>query len=159
MRGELLEGKPHEQFLGEGLETDLWVPRQSFTRQEKDLQYIQQVVDAMEHILCGEDYEIPLPSAERIIAEVDSSVYKRYAGRYRFNNELAGQVIFADVVVEDDRLYMRLNNGMPLAMYPLNDTRFFFREDLAEVEFVGEENGRVQHLYFGSNDEMERGRS
>lgn len=123
---------------------------------EKDLQYNQQVVDAMEHILCGEDYEIPLPSAERIIAEVDSSVYKRYAGRYRFNNELAGQVIFADVVVEDDRLYMRLNNGMPLAMYPLNDTRFFFREDLAEVEFVGEENGRVQYLYFGSNDEMER---
>lgn len=59
---------------------------------DKDLQYIQQVVGAMEHILCGEDYEPPLPSAERIIAEIDPSVYKHYTGRYRFNNELGGKL-------------------------------------------------------------------
>ncbi len=124
---------------------------------EKDLPYSQKVIEALEHILCDEDYELPQPPAERIIVQVDPSVYERYVGGYTLGSDTEdGQSMRVEVAVEDGRLYLLLDNGMSLAMYPLNESRFFIREVTAEVEFVRGENGEAQYFMWYSEEETTR---
>ncbi|CAH0122636.1 Penicillin-binding protein 4* [Paenibacillus sp. CECT 9249] len=121
---------------------------------EKEMRYSQQVIDALEHILCDEDYEMPQPPVEREIVHVEPSVYEHYVGTYMLKSAADnGESMQVEVTVEDERLYIRLENGISLPLLPLNQARFFIQQATAEVEFIRGESGSFQHFIWHSEEE------
>jgi CubicO group peptidase (beta-lactamase class C family) len=90
----------------------------------------------------GEPFEFP---QERPVAEIETSMYDQYAGRY----ELAPG---ADVIVsvEQGKLFGRYG-GQKVELYPESQTKFFSRIATVEVEFVKSESGEISSLLLHDN--------
>lgn len=102
---------------------------------ERDHAYTQQLVSSIEQILAGEDFNWPAPPKAVNVIPLDPMNAGEQLGEYRFANE-AGAALHVQVYVEQDKLYMKLENGMTLTLLPLTATRYYEEQTATELEFV-----------------------
>lgn len=107
---------------------------------EEDVEFDQSVIEAAEQIMLERSYDIPQRLPERKIALFDYSLYERYTGMYRLEGVgVDGEDPTAQVLIEDDRLFMQISGKVRLELYPEAPARYFVRLIPVEVEFVCDE--------------------
>ncbi|MDP4117068.1 MAG: serine hydrolase, partial [Bacteroidota bacterium] len=78
--------------------------------------------------------KIPLPQKKTAI-KVSSDILKQYAGKY----DLGGDAIFS-VTIKDDKIFLSSPGETPDELFPETESKFFFDNLDATVEFVKENN-------------------
>ncbi|WMM34489.1 penicillin-binding protein 4, partial [Shouchella clausii] len=77
---------------------------------ERDHAYTQQLVKSIEQIMAGEEYDVPRPLETKKVIPLDPKKIETLLGKYRFASETEGS-LDVDVYMEQDKLYMKLDNG------------------------------------------------
>lgn len=121
---------------------------------ERDHAYTQQLVNSIEQILSGEAYTVPKPLENKKIIPLDLKKAGTLLGKYRFSNE-QGDIFDVDVFVEQDKLYLKMGNGMVLKLLPLSSTRYYEEQTATELEFHSDEGDERMRLIWHSNAEPE----
>lgn len=121
---------------------------------ERNYAYTQQLVNSIEQIMRGEAYAVPKPLESKIIIPLDLKKIEILLGKYRFANE-QGDPVDVEVFVEQDKLYMKMENGMVLKLLPLSSTRYYEEQTATELEFRSDEGGKGMRLIWHSNPEPE----
>lgn len=112
---------------------------------ERDYGYTGQLIQSIEQILAGEQFEVPRQVALRTIIQLSPEEYEPFLGKYRFSHE-QGKSLIVEVYVEQDQLYMKLDNGMVLSLLPISSVRFYEQITATELEFTDAESGKSSRL-------------
>jgi CubicO group peptidase (beta-lactamase class C family) len=115
-----------------------------FGNMEQQIEYEQAVLEAAEHILFGEPFEIPERAPDKKAANIDTAVYGQYAGNYRFDS--AAEMTASITIESGDRLYLQITGQVRFELYPYSPTRFFVRNLPVEIEFVAEAGSQAEKL-------------
>jgi len=97
------------------------------------------------HILDPNTFELKTPKKP---VEVDTSIYDDYVGEYE---------LFPGVTItisrEGDRLF-EMEGDEKVEIFPLSETRYFYKGIDAEIIFLRDENGQVNELvlYLGGEE-------
>ncbi|AST98364.1 serine hydrolase [Shouchella clausii] len=121
---------------------------------ERDHAYTQQLVKSIEQIMAGEAYDVPRPFETKKIISLEPKKIEAQLGKYRFANDTENS-FGVEVYVEQDRLYMKLDNGMVLSLLPLTSTRYYEEQTSSELEFLISEDGKGMRLIWYTGDEPE----
>ncbi|BAD63934.1 penicillin-binding protein 4 [Shouchella clausii KSM-K16] len=121
---------------------------------ERDHAYTQQLVKSIEQIMAGEEYDVPRPLETKKVIPLDPKNVETLLGKYRFASETEGS-LDVDVYMEQDKLYMKLDNGMRLSLLPLTSTRYYEEQTATELEFLDSEDGKGMRLFWYTEDEPE----
>lgn len=112
---------------------------------ERKHAYTEQIIQGIEQILAGEAYEIPQPFAEPNIIPLLPQDYEPHIGKYRFKDE-QNNTVDAEVYVIQEKLYMKLSNGMILSLLPISSTRYYEQQTATELEFTEIHDGTSNRL-------------
>ncbi|GIP17438.1 penicillin-binding protein 4* [Paenibacillus montaniterrae] len=112
---------------------------------EREYAYTEQVIQSIEQILAGEQFELPRQVALPKIVPLAPEEYEPFLGKYRFSLE-QGKSLIAEVYVEQDQLYMKLDNGMVLSLLPISSVRFYEQQTATELEFSAVESSPSSRL-------------
>lgn len=83
----------------------------------------------------------------RAIAKVDPQIYDDYVGKYVLSGVMA-----VDVFSKNDKLYFQPFGQQAYRIYPESDKLFFMLGVDVEIEFVKDENGKVNSFIFEQNN-------
>ncbi|WP_372628938.1 serine hydrolase domain-containing protein [Cohnella sp.] len=120
----------------------------------RDYSYNQQMIEGIEHILCGGEYRLPEPLVERVIVSLTSQQCQPHEGSYRFaHTQEEGRTMDVEVIMEPGRLRMTLGNGMTMNLLPLSPTRFYEQQTATELEFAAESAGQSMKLIWHNGEE------
>ena len=78
---------------------------------------------------------------EKVLAEVDPSIYDLYTGKYM----LSPRVIIT-VSKENNRLYLEVPGEGTMELFPESETDFFSIEEDSQITFVNNEDGVIEKL-------------
>nr|WP_302475481.1 DUF3471 domain-containing protein [Shouchella rhizosphaerae] len=104
--------------------------------------------------MAGEEYDVPRPLETKKVIPLDPKNVETLLGKYRFASETEGS-LDVDVYMEQDKLYMKLDNGMRLSLLPLTSTRYYEEQTATELEFLDSEDGKGMRLFWYTEDEPE----
>lgn len=121
---------------------------------ERDHAYTQQLVNSMEQIMAEEPFVLPRPLETKKIIALEPKHVEAQLGKYRFANK-QGNSLDVEVYAGQDKLYMKLGNGMVLSLLPLTLTRYYEEQTATELEFFISEAGRSVRLIWYTEDEPE----
>jgi len=94
---------------------------------------------SLESILAGEDLVMPYEHKE---VKIDTSVLRRYAGRYS-----AGLTM--QFIVKDGKLYRHRNGTPDIELKPESETKFFYSDGTdRQIEFEVDPTGKVARTWF-----------
>lgn len=80
---------------------------------------------------------------EKKIAEVDTKIFQEYVGNYQFESGL-----MLTISTEDDKIFAQMTDHLYLEIFPMSETKFFYEEYEAEIEFIKDEDDNVVGLVF-----------
>lgn len=83
----------------------------------------------------------------RPIAKVDPKIYEEYAGKY----VLSG-IMIMEVTTKNGKLYFQPMGQPDYRIYPASETLYFMQGIDVELEFVRDENGKVNSFIFEQNN-------
>jgi hypothetical protein len=108
--------------------------------------------EALSSILFNLPVEMPYKAVEKTI---NLSVLKNYIGKY----QLGGTTNF-EMLVKDNKLYLKPNGGGEMELKPESETKFFFaRDPEQEILFIIDSKGIITNSYFinkGSKIEIKK---
>lgn len=111
------------------------------SNKEQDYEFEQRIIEAVQHILFHETYEIPKSPVKRKAIHMDPARYMGYTGAYRLSEEIVAQI-----AVRYNRLYLQIDGQMQLELYPMAENRFFTRLMSVEVEFVPDSSNTAEMM-------------
>jgi D-alanyl-D-alanine-carboxypeptidase/D-alanyl-D-alanine-endopeptidase len=82
----------------------------------------------------------------RAIAKVDAKIYEAYVGKY-----ILGGMMAVEVTAKDDKLFFQPFGQPAYRIYPESDTLYFMLGVDVELEFVKDENEKVNTFIFEQN--------
>jgi len=118
---------------------------------ERGYAYTHQLLHSIEQILAGEPYDIPQPAAQPAIISLTVEDYEPFLGDYQIKDE-QGQSIAVTVYVQQDHLYMSLNNNMMVRLLPISNMRFYEQQTVTELEFSTAEAGKSKQFVWYEPD-------
>jgi CubicO group peptidase (beta-lactamase class C family) len=74
---------------------------------------------------------------------VDTAILQSYTGKYELKQDL-----IATVSLKGDQLYSSINGGHQVTLIPETPSKFFFREDGSEIEFMKNDKLEVEKIVF-----------
>ena len=83
----------------------------------------------------------------RPIAKVDAKIYEDIVGKY-----ILSGIVLVDVFTKNDKLYFQFFGQQAYRIYPASETLFFMLGVAIELEFVKDENGKVNSFIFEQNN-------
>lgn len=83
----------------------------------------------------------------RAIAKVNSKTYEDYVGKY-----ILGGMMAVDISTKNGKLYFQPFGQPAYRIYPESETLFFMQEVDVELEFIKEENEKVDSFIFEQNN-------
>ncbi|MFK7771325.1 MAG: serine hydrolase [Saprospiraceae bacterium] len=101
-------------------------------------------VDDLGLHLLDEKKELEKP---RAIAKIDTQIYEDYVGKY-----IVGGMMAIEVTVENEKLYFQPFGQPAYRIYPESETLFFMLGVNVELEFVKDENGKVNSFIFAQDN-------
>ncbi|MFK8005265.1 MAG: serine hydrolase [Saprospiraceae bacterium] len=101
-------------------------------------------VDDLGLHLLDESEELQKP---RAIAKVDSKIYEEYVGKY-----VIGGMMAVEIFSKEDKLYFQPFGQPAYRIYPESKTLFFMLGVDIELEFVKDENGKVNSFIFAQDN-------
>lgn len=101
-------------------------------------------VDDLGLHLLDESQELQEP---RAIAKVDTQIYKDYVGKY-----IIGGMMAVEVTTKNGKLYFQPFGQPAYRVYPASETLFFMQGVNVELEFIKDENGKVNSFIFAQDN-------
>ena len=88
----------------------------------------------------------PAPQKERSTVDVGTDVLARYVGKYQLAPNF-----FLDVTLKGNELYAQATNQPMVRLWPESETRFFFKEVDAQIDFVRDAQGNTTGMVLHQN--------
>ncbi|MBP1995074.1 serine hydrolase [Paenibacillus eucommiae] len=123
---------------------------------EQEVEFEQATIEAIKHILFEQPYVVPERPPLKEALALDPVIYERYVGTYRFESN---SDIFANITIEEERLFMQLTGQVRLELHPSAETIFFLRSLPVEVVFTMEHPDKANMLTIiqeGSQEQAQR---
>jgi len=110
------------------------------------------IAEALSAILFNLPVEMPYKAVEK---NINTSVLKNYTGKYQL-----GETTNFEMLVKDNKLYLKPNGGGEMELKPESETKFFFaRDPEQEILFIIDSKGVITNYYFinkGSKMEIKK---
>jgi CubicO group peptidase (beta-lactamase class C family) len=89
-------------------------------------------------IIFGEEYQLPV---KRFAITVDPSIYDKYVGKYKFDDD-----VIMNIVKAKDRLFAEVDGHSNIELLPETENRFFQKMTEVQVSFLKDEYGKITGL-------------